>query len=241
MNKSLATAVACAVALSACVAREPTDVELTTLLRREGTAATDKAPPIDLPAIHCLRAWSGDGELGKGLSAAMSTDEAKSRCRVTLDAWLASADRNPGKLDFGQIDKPAVVRRAMAMQIANAAESANRRPPPGLVNAPPKATMSSLIPGAGPDMGAQGESLKQAEMRCVKVQQLAAAGSSDTRLQRFSAYCVGSLRDMRAAMERSATHANSQLLDKIATDASNLSNTADKLISAAAAAPPPAK
>lgn len=242
MKNVLVTAIACAVALAACAAREPTDAELTTLLRRQGAVATDAKAPLDPPAINCLRAWSGDADLGKGLAAAMSTEEMKTKCRSGLDAWLASSDRNPGKLSFAQVDQPAVVRRAMALQLANA-DASDHRPPPGLVNSmSPKLPVAPLTPGVGLEMGAEGETLKQAETRCLQVNDLVASGKADPRVQRFATYCTTTLRQMRASMERFSTKNNPQMVDSIAKDAANLTNTADKLIAAAAAAPPaPAK
>lgn len=195
-------AIACTVATTACTSsqRLPTDAQLTQLLRNERAAADDARAPIDRAALDCLRAWSGDGELRKGLSPALVDDAGRKDCRTRVDGFIADSTRNSAQLTFEQVSTPAAVKRAVELAREHA-------PPPVAMTttpraAPPPAT-APIQPPAQPkvDLGQYNADLDDAETQCRKVQEAAARPDAGKRIKGFSAFCGTSLARLRGTME----------------------------------------
>lgn len=218
MNKLSLIAIAGSLLLAACAGREPTNAELTTLLHRADASVTDANAPLDAAAVICLRSWSGDSALTKGLAAAANMDAAKGACRSRLDGWLADATRNPSKLDFAQVSTPAATRRAMDLLAARGGSndtgaSANEAPP--TVVAPAAAKPAEADPDAGPapDIDAV---LVEADTVCQKAKELIHSGSKDGRLQRYADFCSGNLTDSRNQVAQLKLNADAAGIEQLA-------------------------
>jgi len=231
----------CALGATACShLREPTDAQLTTLLRSNRITATDAAPPLDQRAIGCLRAWSGDATLLKGLPMNIAGEDGKKACHTELDTRLADAARNPDKFTFAEVTAPKAVRRALGLQeTRNLAELANptaQEIPPALLHknvptapVPPGATFAPTDPTI--DLGLAGTQLKEAQSLCEQTQQAAAAPGAKDNLKRYAAFCVGNLRRLQATMEIAGKNGRAQPeLQKIATGANNMATVARNLL-----------
>lgn len=235
MNRFFPVAVACVAGISACTnLREPTDAQLTTFLRNEHSPVARVNASLDSSAIDCLRAWSGDAELLKGLSVRFAGEDGKKACRTTLDGWIANSARNPDKFSFAEMSTPDTVRHAIALQGASAvaAISESSAIPPSLMRpqAPP-APMRQ--PDASVDLGVAGTKLKEAETLCVQAQQAAAAPDANKRLKSFSTFCSSNLSRLRTTLEQSARSGQtSAKLDELATSATNVANIARNLLAA---------
>ncbi|MGA8277595.1 MAG: hypothetical protein WB784_05305 [Rhodanobacteraceae bacterium] len=71
---------------------------------------------IAADTVDCLRAWSGDPALAKGLPADKLADPRKQDCRRTVESWLTVGQRNPHKLSFDDLADPKVVTRVVAIE-----------------------------------------------------------------------------------------------------------------------------
>lgn len=235
MNRIFPVAVACVAGLAACTnLREPTDAQLTTFLRNEHSSVARLNASLDSSAIDCLRSWSGDAELLKGLAVRFAGEDGKKACRSTLDGWIANSARNPDKFSFEEMSAPKTVRHAIALQGASAAGSISESSaiPPALMR--PAAAPVAMRP-ADPalDLGVAGMKLKEAEALCVQAQQAAAAPDAQKRLKSFSAFCSGNLSRLRSTLEQSARSGQtSAKLDELATSATNVANIARNLLAA---------
>ena len=235
MNRPLLLAAACVLGLSACSTRELNDAQLTQLLRRDGAAATDANAPLDTAAVTCLRVWSGDVELASGLPTGAGGDDAKNKCRLRLDGWLADATRNPGKFAFKDVSAPPTVRRAVALLAAHVPA------PPLPSRSEPPAELTAARPPAPPppsgqvaELGAPGLDLSRAESLCQRAQVVAQTQPPDSSLRRFADYCGGKLGDLRGSMLAYHAHnASAERMDALANDARNLANVAEQLIAEA--------
>lgn len=115
MNKHALVLLGCTFGLASCSQlRVPDDAQLATLLQRPDSRVAARVG-IDALAVGCLRAWSGDAELAKGLSVLVAGEDGRKRCRARLDEWLADAKRNPAEFTFEEVSSPEVTRRAMAL------------------------------------------------------------------------------------------------------------------------------
>jgi hypothetical protein len=234
MNKLVLTAMACAIGASACThLREPTDTQLATLLHSERAAADDANAPLDANAIDCLRGWSNDADLLKGLAMRFLSDDGKQECRGGLDKWLADAGRNPDKLAFADVSAPKTVRRAVDLLAARRmAAIANPSKQIPTAMAPP---VAPLVPVVDPkvELGTSGTQLSEAETLCQQVQQAAAAPDASARLKSYSTFCANSLRQLRGSMEQAARNgASPAALDEMAASANNLSTAARNALAA---------
>ncbi|MGA9421643.1 MAG: hypothetical protein WBW61_04720 [Rhodanobacteraceae bacterium] len=83
---------------------------------------------IAADTVDCLRAWSGDPTLTKGLPADQLAGPRKQDCRRTVESWLTVGQRNPHKLSFDDLADPKVVTRVVAIeqQQRSAAEERGR-------------------------------------------------------------------------------------------------------------------
>ena len=234
MNKLVLTAIACTIGATACTqVRQPTDAQLATLLHVERAAATDVKAQLDTNAIECLRGWSGDAALLKGLAVRFAGEEGRKECRVRLDQWLNDSTRNSDKFSFGDISTPKTVRQAITLQAARAAaamaDQAGRPIPSALSQAgapqAPRAADSSV------DLGAAGARLKEAETLCQQVQQGAAAAGANPKLAGYANFCGGNLSKLRRTMEQAARlDGSAEKLESLAASADNLANAARKLL-----------
>ncbi len=235
----LAIAIACSAGVAACSphSNELTDAQISTLLRNEHKAAVDTSGSIDPAAVDCLRSWSGDSELLKGLAVRYAGEDGKKACREKLDDWFANPMRNPSKIAFATVSDPKVVRRAMALMASySAVEMANAKShqiPAAL--AKPIVARPPTVLAADPtvDLGAPGQKLKEAEDLCMQVQQVAATPDANATLKKYAGFCTSNLRMLRVSMEQAARSGQSvERLDSLATGATNLANTARNLLAA---------
>lgn len=235
MNRPLILAAACVLGLSACSTREPSDAQLTQLLRRDGAGATDPNAPLDTAAVGCLRVWSGDAELAKDLPTGARGDDAKGKCRLRLDGWLAEATRNPGKFTFKDVSTPPTVRRAVALLAAHAPAPATQpgEPPAALTNAF-KSAPEPVRGGSTEQFGAAGFDLKRAEELCQQAQQVAATQGSGSSLRRFANYCGKTLRQLRTSMQTFTSRgASLEQMDRLGMEARKLADVAEQAIAEA--------
>ncbi|MEO7326179.1 MAG: hypothetical protein ABIW82_15240 [Dokdonella sp.] len=234
MNKLVLTAIACAIGATACTQpRQPTDAQLATLLHIDRAAATDAKALLDTNAIECLRGWSGDADLLKGLAIHFAGEDGKKECRVRLDQWVSDSTRNPDKFSFDDISAPKTVRQAIALQAARAAaamaDQAARPIPNALSPAPmpqaPRVEDSTI------DLGAPGAQLKEAETLCQQVQQAATAADANPKLAGYAKFCGGNLSKLRGTMEQAARNGGgNERLEALVASANNMANTARKLL-----------
>lgn len=243
MKKLALTAIACAIGSVACShVRELNDTQLATLLRSERAQAADENALLDSKAIECLRAWSGDATLAKGLPPVLADEPGKKACRVPLDAWIAQPARNPDKFAFADISAPKTVQQAIALQAARhaafMANSANHQIPAALTARPAAIAQGPRPADPTVDLGAAGNELKEAELLCEQLQPIAAAtADADAAVKRFAAYCTGNLRQLRGSMEQAAHNGqDSARLDAIAKSAIAIANIARKQLAASGSA-----
>lgn len=232
MNKPGLLALLCVFGAAACShLREPTDAQLATLLRSERAAPTDASALLDGRAIECLRAWSGDKELLKGLPVRVAGEDGQKECRGNLDGWIADASRNPDKFSFADVSAPKVVRRAMTLEearrVAAAADPARHQIPAALGRTSALSAPKPLAtPDPAVDLGAAGARLAEAEALCLQAQK-AAATPEHKQMKRFADYCSGNLRNLRTSMEQSARSGQGpERLDQMAASADNIANVA---------------
>ena len=216
--------------------REPGDEQLATLLRSEHATATDASAPLDANAIDCLKAWSGDADLLKGLSVRYSGEDGKAACRTHLDGWIADTTRNPAHFTFAEVSAPKTVRHAIqlleARRLAALTDPAKRQIPPALL-APAHAPAPPAAPDPSVDLGVAGTKLEEAETLCQQTQQAAADAQAAPNLKSFATYCGTNLRRVRTTMEQAARNGQGAArLDALAVSATNLGNAARNLLAA---------
>ena len=196
----LAVAALTAGTLAACHrGAAPTDAQLTTLLRSPSAQAADPRAPIDPVAVDCLRAWSGDADLTKTLSAVAAGDNVKKACRVRVETWIADAARNPGKLAFEDISAPPVVRQAVALMQqhrANGVLPAKTDQPPAMMMRQTPAAPPPTLPKGPVDVTSAVAGLNELDGLCKQAKDAAAAGSN-APIARYAPMC-----DRRVALMR---------------------------------------
>lgn len=235
MNKLVLTAVLSTLAAAACShVREPDDAQLANLLLGERANPLDANARLDVRVIECMRAWSGNADLLKGLAVRYAGEDGKKSCRTTLDGRLADSDRNPDKFRFADISAPKVVRRALEMQSVRRLATASTPPgniPPALLQ--PRAPLAFGKADPNVDLGLAGVRLKEAETLCQQAQQVSAAPDAESGLVRYARFCAGSLGKMRGTMEAAARHGRApEQLQALADSADNMANTARDLLAA---------
>lgn len=234
MNKFAFALVAGTLGVAGCSSpRVPEDYQLSILLQRDDAKTAGKSA-VDAQAVGCLRAWSGDAELAKGLSVLVAGEDGRKRCRERIEGWLADGERNPAKFTFDEIGTPEVARRAMALLDAPAGPAAGTARIP---DAPRKPAPVVKPRPADPsvDLGAAGAELAEAEQLCVQAAQKAQAdgGGSRSSLQRYANYCGNRLQRLRATMEAAAKAGRKpEELAPYATSARGLAQTARDLLAA---------
>ena len=236
MNKLGLIVLGCTFGVAACShLREPNDEQLSTLLQREGAAASDAKASIDANAVGCLRAWSDVPELTRGLPVRIAGEDGRKTCRTRIDGWIADAARNPDKFSFAELSAPDTVRRAMDLLDAHAAIASApgaRRVPKALQ---PAAVAPQPLPVPDPtvDLGAAGMELREAETLCQQAGAASAAADANRNLKRFASYCGKSLRKLRQTMETSARAGRKPAdLEPLAVTARNMANNARDLLAA---------
>jgi len=204
---ALAATALAAGTLAACHhARAPTDAQLTNLLRIQNAEPNDPRAPIDPAAVDCLRAWSGDAELAKPLSAAWN-DAAKKNCRQRIDGWIADAARNPDKLAFDDVSAPPTVRQAIALlqqHRAVATLPAKSDAPPAMMMrrdaAPPPALAKGPV-----DVTSATAGLNELDGLCKQAKDAAAAGSH-APIARYAWMCDRRIAQLRERVNQLATN-----------------------------------
>ncbi|MBN8727664.1 MAG: hypothetical protein J0H15_08160 [Xanthomonadales bacterium] len=235
MNRLILAAIAGLLLLAGCSGpRELDDAQLAQLLRSENARPDDAGAPLDRPAVECMRAWSGDAELMRGLSVRYAGEDGKKACRTQLEIRIQDEARNPHNARFEDLTHPATVRRAMALLDARKASSqpaAAPAMPPARPPAAPGGFKDQLgTPDPSVDLGAAGARLQEAEALCLEVRGQVAARPD---LKRFADFCGGSLRRLRTTLEQSARRgAAPEKLAEIATSADNVATTARNLLAA---------
>lgn len=234
MNKYGLALLGCTLGFAGCSApRVPEDWQLTALLQRDDANAPGKQA-IDGQAVGCLRAWSGDAELAKGLSVLVAGEDGRKRCRERLEAWIADETRNPAKFTFEEVSAPDSARRAM--NLLESDRSAVQRPGSGEIPAALRTPAPIAKPRAadpGVDLGASGAELAEAEALCQQAAQAASAPDANAALRRFAPYCSKSLSRLRGSMEALAKKGGTPAqLEGYASTARNLANTAREILSA---------
>jgi len=185
--------------LAACHhAKAPTDAELTSLLRIQNSQPTDPRAPIDPSAVDCLRAWSGDADLAKPLSASW-TDATKKTCRQRIDGWIADAVRNPDKLAFEDVSAPPAVRQAIALlqqhRATGALPARTDQPPPMMTRQTPAAP-APVLPKGPVDVSSATAGLNELDGLCKQAKD-AAAGGSTAPIARYAPMCDRRIAQMR--------------------------------------------
>ena len=238
MKKVFLVTALCGLGLAACSQlRVPDDTQLANLLQGERAKAGDDEAMLDQRAIECLRAWSGDAELLKGLPMRFAGEDGKQSCRTTLDTRITDAERNPDKFAFEDITAPKVVRRALELQEARRLASQQSRPAarpaPAIVQRSAQPERGLATPNPNVDLGLAGVRLQEAEALCLQTQQAAAEPGAHSDLKRFAKYCMGSLRKLRTTLETSAQRGRTQeQLEKLADSADNVANVARSVLAA---------
>lgn len=201
---ALAVTALAAATLGACHrAAAPTDAQLTNLLRAQNAAPNDPRAPLDTVSVDCLRAWSGDADLAKGLAAAMTGDTGKKACRQRLDGWIADASRNPEKFAFGDVSAPPVVRQAMALLQQHRSTMTlpmnGDRPPAAMMRQGPASAAPASAPTLpkGPvDVSSAVAGLSELDGLCKQAKDAAAAGST-VPIARYAPMCDRRIAQLR--------------------------------------------
>ena len=236
MNRLILAAVAGLLLLAGCAGpRELDDAQLVQLLRSDNARPDDATAPLDRPAVECMRAWSGDAELMRGLSVRYAGEDGKKSCRTQLEIRIQDEVRNPHNARFEDLTNPATVRRAMALLDARKAAAVQPAAAPAMPSAHPPAAPGGFkdqlaTPDPSVDLGAAGARLQEAEALCLEVR-----GQAATRpdLKRFADFCGGSLRRLRTTLQESARRgAAPDKLAEIANSADNVARTARELLAA---------
>lgn len=225
-----------ALAVAGCAKqRVPEDFQLRALLQREDAKAAGNQA-LDAQAVGCLRAWSGDAELAKGLTVLVAGEDGRKRCHDRMQGWLADSSRNPAKFTFEEVSTPDVARRAKALLDAQAGEV--RAPGSGSVPEAlrkPVAVVKPRAPDPSVNLGAAGAELAEAETLCTQAAEKAQAdgGGPRSALQRFAGYCGNRLQKLRATMEAAAKAGRKpEELEPYASSARGLATTARELLAA---------
>jgi len=233
MNR-LILAAAASLLLAACSGpRELDDAQLSQLLRSENAQSGDATAPLDRSAVECMRAWSGDAALMRGLSVRYAGEDGKQTCRTRLEVRIQDEARNPRNARFEDVTYPATVRRAMALLDAHKAVAVQPAASPAMP--PPSAAVASggfkhqlATPDPAVDLGAAGARLQEAESLCLEVRGQVA---SRPDLQRFAEFCGTSLRRLRTTLEQSARNGRSpEKLAEMADSADSMARTARELL-----------
>jgi hypothetical protein len=204
----LAVAALAAGTLAACHrAKAPTDAQLTNLLRVQNAQAADPRAPIDPSAVDCLRAWSGDADLAKPLSA-MWNDTVKQNCRKRIDGWIADATRNPDKLAFADVSAPPSVRQAIALmqqhRAVGALPATTDQPPPMMMRQNPTAPAPTL-PKGPVDVSGATAGLNELDGLCKQAKDAAASGAN-TPIARYATMCDRRIAQLRERVNQLATN-----------------------------------
>lgn len=203
--------------LSACHGSgTPSDTQLTQLLHSERATPSDPKAPLDMAAVNCLRAWSGDVELTASLPPSASGDAVKQACKTRVDGWIADAGRNPDKLAFEDVSKPPAVKRAMALlaehqplnAMAPKLPSANEPPPSAMM---PGANAPNAPAASGPvDLTEAIAAVDELDGLCQKAKQAAATADNTQPLARYASYCDKRIEQMRQRISMLQQRGNPQ-------------------------------
>ena len=204
----IAVAALVAGTLAACHhAKSPTDAQLTNLLRVQNSQPTDLRAPIDPAAVECLRAWSGDADLAKPLSA-MWNDAVKQNCKKRIDGWIADGARNPDKLAFEDASAPPSVRQAIALlqqhRAVGALPATTDQPPPMMMQQKPTAPPPTL-PKGPVDVSGATAGLNELDGLCKQAKDAAASGAN-TPIARYATMCDRRIAQMRERVNQLATN-----------------------------------
>jgi hypothetical protein len=222
----------------------PTDTQLTQLLHSERATPNDPKAPLDIAAVNCLRAWSGDVELTASLPPSGTGDAVKQACKTRVDGWIADPARNPDKLAFDEVSKPPAVKRAMALlaehQPLNAMSpklpSANE-PPPGAMM--PGGAQPAVPAATGPvDMTEAVAAVNELDGLCQKAKQQASTDISQP-LARYASYCDKRIEQMRSRIAFLQQRGNPQQAKMMTENARRTLEVGRKLAAGGEASPAP--
>jgi hypothetical protein len=234
MNRFILAASAGLLLLAGCSGpRELDDAQLAHLLRADNARPDDANAPLDRSAVDCMRAWSGDAALLRGLSVRYAGEDGRKSCRTQLEVRIQDEARTPHNARFEDVTNPATVRRAMAL--IDARKAAPAQPLAGAAMPAPRPPAASgdvrnqlATPDPNVDLGVAGARLREAEDLCREVRAQAAARPD---LKRFADFCGGSLRRLRASLEQGVRVGRSpEQLATMADSADNIARTARDLL-----------
>lgn len=199
-----ALAAASVAALAACHGSLPSDRQLTLLLHSERAPANDANAPLDVAAVDCVRAWSGDLELTATLSPALVSDVAKTKCKQRIDGWIADATRNPDNVTFERVTRPAAARRAMALlaehrgNVAQTPANAGDRPPA----APMPQMARTPVPSVEgpPDLAGAAMRLNELDQLCQQAKEMTTGAAAPPAVVRYAGYCAKRVEQLRTRL-----------------------------------------
>jgi hypothetical protein len=234
-------AIASGALLTACNFSDvPSDVQLKRLLHSERATATDPDPALDVAAVKCLRAWSGDVELTSALPPSLTDEAGKTNCRKRIDAWIADATRNPDKLRFEDISIPPSVKRLTALldeQRGKPTEhvpSASDRPP----SMAAKSSSTPAAPAGPVDMTAATAAVDELEHLCQTMKDTVARGGASQSAIAYAGYCDKRITLLRTRISTVEQQGNAVQAQMMTTNVQRTLEVA-KQISARASQPTP--
>jgi hypothetical protein len=240
----LAAAALAAGTLAACHrAAAPTDAQLTNLLRVPSAQPNDPRAPLDTVSVDCLRAWSGDADLAKGLSAGMGSETIKKTCRQRVDNWIADASRNPDKLAFADVSTPAAVRQAMALLqqhrgSATAVPSKGDQPPPMMMRqGAASGAPAPMLPKGPVDMSSAARELTELDGLCRQAKD-AAAAKSTAPMARYAPMCDRRIAQLRERVTQLQANGGTTREAELVSDNVHRMLTFGRKLATAAPAPP---
>jgi hypothetical protein len=223
----------------------PTDPQLTQLLHSDRATPGDPKAPLDLAAVNCLRAWSGDVELTASLPPSASGEAVKQACKTRVDSWIADAGRNPDKLAFETVSKPPAVKRAMALLAEHSPTAAMAPKLPSSNELPPAAMMPNAGQPAAPaptgpvDMTEAVAAVDELDGLCQKAKQQAASGDPGQPLARYASYCDKRIEQMRQRIAMLQQRGNPQQAKMMTENAKRTLEVGRKLAQGGQAQPAP--
>ena len=229
----IAASVAVLLGLAACHrTHDLTDAQLTALLHTEDSQVSDPKAPLEPRAVNCLRAWSGDADVAKGLSAQVMSDNEKTACRKLVDLWIADKTRNADGARFEDVTQPATVRRAMrvlaehstsvARVPATHADAAAPRVAPRLTGTQPAPPESSVAAAAA---------LSDLDDVCKQMKKQKSTGKVNTMQSRYADTCDARIQQLRTRYADLSQNGESTEAALFARQVQNYASMAQKMVS----------
>lgn len=231
-------AAACLLGIGACSrTQNVSDAQLTALLRTPQSAANDPNAPLDVAAVHCLGAWSGDPGLTKGLPPAVTSEAGKNGCRDRLQPWLADTGRNPDKLTFASVTTPTAAGRAAALLMTHRVHA-----PLPVAGAQPPSTFSSpaslpapQTPATPQDVSAATAAVDELQKLCEEAKQNA---GRNQQVARYASFCDKRIEQLRTRVSMVAAHGDARQVAMVTRNVQNMLTVGRRLAAAEGVATP---